>query len=1090
MKLLFLFTIVACLQAAATGYGQTVSLSLRNAPLEKAFKEIKRQTGYHFIYTRNQLHHTKLLTIDVKDGPLLQVLEKCFRNQPIWFIVEDKYVVIQNGKKSSPLPDSGSMAFNLNGRVLNEQGQPLAGASITAKKSGQQTSTNGRGEFVLKQLNEGEIVLISSVGYQSQEIPVKKQRELLVRLKVSVSQLDETVVMAYGKTSMRLNTGNISRVTAAEIEKQPVSNPLLALTGRVPGLMITQRSGLNGAAVKVQVRGQNSILQGSEPLYIIDGIPFAPGNGRLNQLENSTSEIGMSPFNLIGMDNIESMEVLKDADATAIYGSRGANGVILITTKKGKPGKTRLTANLSMGISKVSRTMDMLNTKQYIQMRREAFMNDGLVPSADPRDPGYAPDIMVWDSTRYTDMKKLLIGGTARVSNARVSLSGGSSATQFLVGAAYQRQTTVFPTDHGDSKASANFTITHSSTNKRFAIQLNVNYLADENKLNEHDMTSYTNLPPNMKLRDEQGNINWQEGGIPYKNIVFRANPLAALHMTYRGKFKNLVSNSEIRYELINGLTAKLNAGYNNLVGNEYLARPSTSIDPYSSNLPYAYFANRTFTSWIMEPQLEYQTLLGKGKITSLIGATWQENTTEGIHVMATNYTSDALLGAISGAGNVRTNNSFQQYRYTALFGRINYNFKNRYLLNLSGRRDGSSRFGPGRRFSNFGAAGAAWIFSEENWMNRAKKILSFGKIRGSYGVTGNDQIGDYRYLDTWTAYSNTYQGAPIVNPTALYNPDFAWERNKKIEAAIDLGFIEDRLMFSASFYKNRSNNQLINYTLPIQTGFNSILKNLNAILENRGFEFQLTTKNITTKRLNWTTAFNISFNRNKLVSFPGLSTSSYANTYIEGKSVSTRQFYVYKGVNKSTGIYEFEDVDRNGIFNKEDRIHSGNIDPQYFGGLLNSLEYKGLTLSVFFEFRKQRGYSFLNTRTVLVPGLGLWNHPLAVMERWQHPGDQSSIQRFTTVSGSTAYRNLVSYLPRSAAFIVDASFIRCKNIAISYKLPAKAIKSLRIENLTVFLNTQNLFVLSKYKGADPEIQNLLILPPLKTLVAGINITL
>lgn len=1085
MKLLFLFTIATCLQASATGYGQTVSLSLQNAPLEKAFTEIKRQTGYNFVYTRAQLSNTKPVSVQVVNGSLKEVLEKCFQDQPLWFVLEDKYVVVQNRKVSVEVP-----FLNITGRVINEQAVPLAGVTITAKPSGKITSTNAEGEFQLKDISEDEILVITSIGYQAQEIAVNNRTMILVKLKVSISQLDETMVMAYGKTSMRLSTGNISKVSSAELERQPVGNPLLALTGRVPGLNITQSSGLNGAAVKVQIRGQNSILQGSDPLYIIDGIPYAPGNSRLNQLINATGEIGMSPFNLVSMDNIESIEVLKDADATAIYGSRGANGVILITTKKGSPGKTRFTANVNTGISRVTRTMDMLNTEQYIQMRREAFRNDGLEPSADPLNPGYAPDIMIWDSTRYTDLKKMLIGGTARITNAQVSVSGGSASTQFLIGAAYLRQTTVFPTDHGETKASANFSITHTSTDKKFSIRLNGNYLANENKLNVSDLTSFINLPPNIRLRDEEGKVSWAEGGVPIRFVLFRVNPLAPLNTSYTGKYRNLISNLELGYMIVPGLQSRISFGYNNLQGNEYSAEPSTSIDPNSGNLPSANFSNNSISSWIIEPQLEYTKAFRFGTVTALAGATWQENRSEGISAQGYNYRNDAMLGSISGAGDVFTSNNFSQYRYNALFGRINYNFRNRYIVNASGRRDGSSRFGPADRFANFGAIGAAWIFTEERFLKEQWKLLSFGKIRASWGITGNDQIGDYRYLETWTAIPNTYQGVPITEPTSLFNPTYSWERNQKLEAAIELGFLENKIMFSLAFYKNRSNNQLINYTLPIQTGFNSVLQNQNAQLENKGLELQLSTKNISTANFSWNSSFNLSINRNKLVSFPGLASSSYANTYVIGKSITTRKLYYSKGVNPATGLYEFEDVDRNGILNIADRINYRNVDPKFIGGFSNELKYRNLSLSLFFEFRKQDGYNFISNNTnTFTPGYRPFNHPVGVLDRWQNEGDVTDVQKFAARVSSPVVTNMNLYVPLSDANITDASIIRCKNVSLSYALSAELLKKMKIDRCLLYINAQNLFVLTKYRGADPEVQNLYILPPLRTISGGINLT-
>lgn len=1099
MKLTAIFIFLFALQSMAETFAQ-VTIKEKNAPLEKVLQTIKKQSGFDLVYQKEMVRSKgKPVAVNLSNVTLSTALELIFKDQDLDYelvgkiiTVRERLTIIKTPSQNLPVIISPiqNELIDIRGFIKDEKGVPISGVIILIKGIKKGTTTNELGEFRLTEIDGNSTLQISNLGYISQEIPVNNRNLIQITLKVSVDQLDETIVMAYGKTSKRLNTGNISKVSSEELASQPVGNPLLALAGRVPGLSITQSSGLNGAAVKAQVRGQNSILQGSEPFYIIDGIPYAPGNIRLNQITNATSEVGMSPLNLVSMDNIESIEVLKDADATAIYGSRGANGVILITTKGGNSGKTIFRANLSYGISKVARTMDMLNTQQYIQMRREAFANEGLTPSSNFTDPGYAPDIMVWDSTRYTDIKKLLIGGTAKISNARISISGGSANTQFLIGASFQRQTTVLPTDDGEEKGAVNFNLNHTSLDKNLSIKLNGSYLSNINKLNVIDLTSYINLPPNIKLYEDNGRLSWGENGVLYRDVLYRENPLSKLNAIYNGRFKNLFSNLELKYSLIRGLNAKISLGYNLLQANELSAEPSTSIDPNSGNLPSANFANRTQLSWIIEPQLEYTKSTKVGTFSSLLGATWQENKSEGVFVQAFNYSSDIALGSVSGAGVVRTSNNFAQYRYSAFFGRFTYNYKDRYIFNASGRRDGSSRFGPNNRFSNFGAIGAAWIFTNEPWFVKKVKFLSFGKLRASYGVTGNDQIGDYRFLDNWTITPNTYQGIPTANPTALFNPNFSWERNRKLEAALELGLLENKIFFSGAYYRNRSNNQLISYTLPIQTGFNTVLKNLDALLQNQGFEFQLTTKIINAKQVTWTSSINVSFNQNRLLEFPRLSNSSYVNTYFIGKPIGTRRLYRYLGVDPGTGLYSFDDVDRNGVLNSTDRVVYKDFAPQYFGGISNTLKYKGVALSIFFEFKKQSGYNFLsNNSAIYTPGYDIANQPTEVLKRWQRPGDVSSIQRFGAGFSSLVPQTTNIYTPTSDQNITDASFVRCKNILVSYELPYRFIKSFKATKCEMYIQAQNLFVITAYKGADPENQDMFVLPPLRSVVFGINLT-
>lgn len=1078
VKLVLLVLAISCLQARA--WGQDISLSFKNASLEKVFASIEEQSGYHFIYTKEEIAIAKPVSIDIKNASLAIVLELCFKEQPITYKLQDHYVVVK--KKDENKVEGKVKEQKIEGRVVNEEGEAVAGATVTVKGIRIGAATNDKGEFSFSYEGEQTRIIVSNIGYERQEIIFQGKDYLYITLRRTINSLDETIVIAYGNTTRRLNTGNISKVTAEQISKQPVSNPLAALQGRVAGLLITQSSGLNGAGFKVELRGQNSLLQGSEPFYIIDGVPFAPGNNAINQITNATNVAGLSPFNLINPSDIQSIEVLKDADATAIYGSRGANGVIIITTKQGTAGKTSITASAYSGMSNVTRSVDMLNTRQYVEMRKEAFANDGVAMTI-----ANAPDILVWDTTRYTDLKKLLIGGTAHTYDAQVSASGGSNSTRFLLGAGFHKETNVFPNPLADQRASAHTRVNHASDNKKFFINFSSSFSSDKNELNRADLTQYIALPPNIQLYDSSDKINWQEGGVLYRSII-STNPLAMSKTKYTGEFQQLHANLNTGYYVLRDLVVRINAGYNRVYGNEKQISPSESIDPNTTLLPFSSFATMNQKSWILEPQAEYNLHQKKEKLTVLFGATWQENVSDGISISATNYSSDLFLNSVSGAGNVVTTNSYSQYRYEAIFGRITYNHFDKYIINLSARRDGSSRFGPGKQFSNFGAAGVAWIFTKEKIIADAFPFLSFGKLRGSYGITGNDQIGDYKFLDTWTATSNTYQGVSILNPTALFNPDYAWERNRKAEIAIELGLIKDRIFLSVSYYDNQSKNQLINYTLPAQTGFNSIGKNLDAVIQNKGLEFQLTSKNIVNRNFTWSSSVTASINRNKLVDFPELATSSYANTFITGSPIEARRVYRYLGVNPTTGVYEFEDADRNGSMNNIDKIAIANTEVNFYGGILNTIAYKQIRLDLFLEVKNQPGKNYLSSLASSPPGYGIRNHPVLVFERWQMPGDITGVQKFTANSGTPAYVSN-SLLLNSNAVISDASYIRCKNISLSYNFPERVLSKAHIKSGSIFINAQNLFTITHYKGADPENQNLYVLPPLKTIAAGLQIT-
>lgn len=979
--------------------------------------------------------------------------------------------------------------ITLKGEVKNENGLAMPGVSVTVSENKQTEQTDQNGVFNLAvNLSKGKLI-ITYLGFKTQEVAFNENSKIFkITLVESIDDLDEVQIIGYGQTTKRLNTGNIGTIKAADIEKQPVSNPLSALQGRIAGLNITQSSGVAGSGFKVQIRGQNSLIQGSEPLFIIDGVPFSANNNALNQISSaagsSTAGTGMSPLNLINPSDIESIDVLKDADATAIYGSRGANGVILITTKRAKAGPIQLNGNIYSGFSKISRSIEMLNTSQYLQMRREGFKNDGIVPTA-----ANAPDLMLWDTTRYTNFNDLLIGGTAKTTDVQVNLSGGNEVTRFTLGGGYHAETTVYPTDLGDKRGSIRVGVDHSSSDKKFNLNFNGSYSSDRNKLTTSDLSSAVNTTPTLLLYDADGKLNWSEAGIVYSSLgILNPNPLAFQDQIYLGQFQNLNANINLRYSFSKQFAAKVNAGYNFIYADETAKFPSTSIDRFSNQLPYSNFASRNNKSWIVEPQFEYNGKLAGGKLSVMLGGTLQDRISSGSTAAASNYSSDILLGSLAAAGNVMNANSFSQYRYQGLFGRISYNYDDKYILNISGRRDGSSRFGPDSRFSNFMAVGGAWIFSSENWISQGLPWLSFGKLRGSFGTTGNDQIGDYRYLNTWSPSANTYAGNSTLNPTALYNPSFQWERNKKFEIGLDLGFLKDRIAISTSYFHTISDNQLINYTLPTQTGFSSILDNLDATIINKGLEVQISSKNLV-GTFTWNTSLNFSLPSNKISEFSNLKNTSYANTYIIGESVSARKVYSYLGVSPQTGIYQFQDVNGDGNFTIADRNALVNTDPKITGGIQNSFSYANIQFDFFFEFRKQNGLNYLNSLAGTVPGYRYFNQPAIVLSRWQKPGDQTNIQRFTAgADGPLTASNL--YLRASNAIYSDASFIKLRNVSLSYNFSSELVKKIGMQSVRAYCQGQNLWTITNYEGSDPENQNVFALPPLRTITFGLQFTL
>ena len=1071
MKITAILMLTACLQVGATGYTQTVSLSLKDAQLETVFREIRKQTGYNFIFTREVISAANPVNINVQNASLKDVLEMCFQNQPLSFSIEDKFVVIKRkiSKSSIEVPDDPSI--DIQGKVFNNKGEPIAGATVMVKNSKQATATNERGEFFLPVVDESAILVISSIGHKSKEVKVQGRNSIEIQLEVSVSSLDETVVIAYGTTTRRLNTGSVSRVNSEEINKQPVSNALATMQGYIPGLMVTQRTGRPGSNYTIQIRGDNSLKQGTQPLFIIDGVPFMINTGSLSQQIPDVQSI----FNTINPADIESIEVLKDADATAIYGSQGANGVVLITTKKGKPGSSKFDFNYYTGFGKVARSIDLLNTQQYLQMRKEAFANDGTMPTI-----SNAPDLLVWDSSKFTSWQEELTGGTARTNNLQASLSGGNDNISFYVSANHFSETSVFPESKPVSRTSLRLNLLNTSLSKKFSSQFTVLYAEDRKKQPFADLTSFILLPPNAPaLRNESGELLWTNG---------IENPYSQLLINYESKTSNLLANTSLKYNLLKNLSFKLDLGLNAIKLNEEKQTPIKSMRPSASATGTLQLSNGEVKSWIAEPQVNYTKQFGKNSINLLSGLSFQQRRQNNYNVLGRDYNNDDLIGSISAAGRITATNSLSQYNYSAFFARANYNFQQKYIVNLNVRRDGSSRFGPANRFSNFGAIGAAWIFSEELFFKDKISLINFGKLRASYGITGNDQIGDYQFFDTWSSSSSyQYDGNAGILPTRLFNANYQWEKNGKLEFALELGLFENKYALTASYYRNRSSNQLVFYKIPTQTGFSSILKNLDALIQNSGLEVELGAKIIENKDFAWQLNANISFPKNKLIRYPGLESSTDKYNFAIGMPLNSVRVFNYTGLDPSTGIYTFSDVDDDGKISSPNDLttvlHSG---PKYFGGIQSVWKYRQWNLSISIYGIKQTGRNYLTNITTRPGYLG--NQPIWLMDRWQKPGNKTEIQKFTTTVSSEAFSSY-NLFRNSSGLVTDASFLRLRNLSLSYELPESVFKQIKFKKMRLYVEGQNLFTITNYKGSDPETQNVLSLPPLRILATGIQFT-
>lgn len=958
----------------------------------------------------------------------------------------------------------------ITGQVTDVNG-PLAGANVLLKDASQGTITDNEGHYSLR-ANATDTLLFTYLGYVPKAEAVNGRSIVNVVLEEDAQALDQVVINAgYYNVKNKERTGNISSISAEEIEGQPVNNPLAALQGRMAGVDIIETSGVPGSGFEVRIRGQNSLIGGNEPLYIIDGVPYDSRSLSDSGISIETMpRANISPLNAINPANIESIEILKDADATAIYGSRGANGVVLITTKKGKEGKTRFSISSSTGIANIARKLDLLNTEQYLAMRREAYSNDGITEY-----PENAYDVNgTWDQTRYTDWQEVLIGNTARTQNIQASISGGSAQTQFLLSGNYQKETTVFLGDYNYNRFNVNANINHSSLDNRFSLLFNVAYAIENNNLPKIDFsTQATFLPPNAPaLYDENGEVNWE-------NSTWR-NPIAAKESIYKNKTNTLLSNAVISYSPVKNIFAKINLGYGNTQLDELFTRPHTMVDP-AYNLTSSSSSMSTNKSilehYIVEPQLEWKKSLDNFNIQFLLGATYQKNIKAQQGFNARGFPDDSFIENLQAATTVTVaNQSETVYSYQSFFSRLNFAFRDRLFLNLTGRRDGSSRFGPGNKYGNFGAIGAAWLFSEEmdiSW-------LSLGKLRGSYGITGNDQIGDYQYLQSYLIGDSPYNGNVGLEPARLYNPNFQWEVNKKTEAGLELGFFKNKFFVTLSYYYSRSSNQLLNYTLPATTGFNYILTNLDAVVENKGFETELEGRIAQNDNFSWTLAANLTVPKNTLLEFPGLENSTYSDRFVIGQPLSISKLYTTNGVDPETGLFTFVDVNGDGqITSPEDRPYIADLSPKFYGGFSNSLQYKNWGLDFHFQFVKKKAHNQFYHG--IQPG-SMYNQTTEVLNHWQQPDDSAPMQQYGTglyYDSSLAF----SHFSESNAAVSDASFVRLKSAELSYTLPLQNTNT----SCRIALQGQNLLTFTKYPAGDPE-QTARYLPSLRRIALNLQL--
>lgn len=981
------------------------------------------------------------------------------------------------------------------GSVIDfETGEPIIGASVAVIGKGIGTISDLDGNFSIR-VSEGETELaISFLGYEKQTITAVDGKKLIVRLRAVSEQLEEVVITAYGSGLRKDLTGSIAKANVQDMRKAPVSNFEESLAGRVAGVQVTSSDGQPGSDLQIVIRGNNSVTQDNSPLYVVDGFPLE-----------------MAVGNMLNPEEIESIEILKDASATAIYGARGANGVILVTTKKGKVSSPTVTYSGWVGVQQVIKTQEMLDPYEFVRYQLEADYNvyskRYLAGERTLEDYRNIEGIN-WQDKIYRD---------ALVHSHNIAVRGGTEKTRYSVSGSLVDQNGIM-LNSGYKKYQGRFVLDQTIT-KKIKVGINANYtyskkygtIVSESQTSPTASLMYTvwGYRPVAGVNDgDLLNDLFDEAVDSMTDL--RINPLKAAENEYNPLFTyNFIGNAYLEYKILKNLTLKITGGYNKIHQRKEVFYNSNSRggNQYTNNKVNGWITNTERTSLLNENTLTYDVPLKKGhRLKVLGGFTVQDNSTFIDEIRAINVPNEALgiagldEGELSAATISKTANGLVSY-----LGRADYNYKSKYLLTVSFRADGSSKFPKNNRWAYFPSASAAWGFGEEKFVKDIKWISS-GKLRAGIGTTGNNRVTDYAALTALqitaeSGYSTGNTPGKGVVPTKLGNPKLKWETTVQTNIGLDMSFLDNRISLTADYYYKKTKDLLLNATMAPSMGFLSAYRNVGSV-SNSGLEFTIDTKNIQTKDFSWTSSFNISFNRNKVLSLnddePSLASrvnwGNFNNAYpyiaIPGHPIAMFYGHIFDGVYQYTdfdkvgesyilkdgvpnngnarekiqpGDIKFKDINRDGVVNDYDLTIIGNPNPKHIGGFGNNFQYKNFDLNVFFQW--SYGGDVLNANRIEFEG--------------GDPNARTSLNMFASFADRWTPENQTNELYRiggqgpavySSRTIEDGSFLRLKTVSLGYRLSNTWLKKINIKSLRVYASAQNLITWTKYSGPDPEV--------------------
>jgi len=994
----------------------------------------------------------------------------------------------QNSNQTNlPLPvlanDNPSLEKTISGRVTDENNQGLPGVNILAKGTTQGTVSDVDGNYRLTVNDDVTTLVFSSIGYVSQEVEINGRSTINLTLTADIQALEEVLVIGYGTQQKSDMTGSVGSVDREELQQRTPVNLQQGIAGRVSGVNVVQNSGRPGGRPTIRIRGNSSITGSNDPLFVVDGVI----------LPITTLSNGTSPIDFLDPGNIESIEVLKDASATAIYGARAANGVILVTTKGRKQVGGRLTYSGAISVGRLPAKLDLLNSEEFLLVEDIAFQNAGKY--------GLAGSV-VDPATKRTDPRLFDAAGnplydtdwqeegfrTAISNNHNLSFAGGDNTNSYAVSLGYRNEEGILRKSSLERYSGR--LMVDSQIKDWLTLGASINYNAQNESqpraVGAGGITptrSILQAPPIIPVRYPDGTFGRT---LDYPGMEGGAQPVRLVNETKRLlNSVNTVGNAYADIRLADGLTFKSTVGVN-LIDQEVKYYAGDELQFISEN-GTASISNEQHTSWQFENYLTYETEIAeKHALTGLLGASWQRITNFNSSASARDFLDDYFeFNNLGVASNPRPPSSgASAYSLNSYFARLNYIYDSKYLFTLTGRIDGSSRFSEENRYAFFPSGALGWRISEEGFMEDVS-VISNLKLRTSYGLTGNSEIPNYRTVAGLGNYSYIINGERVtgIGLDRMANPDLRWEKNTQFDFGIEVGFLQDRISLEADIYYKRADDMLLAAPVPATSAYSTVIQNIGS-MENRGVEFALRTANIVNANFSWITDFNFSMNRNQVLNLTGGQDIIQGGNPVtgnriirEGEAINSFYGLVQLGTwntneadqaetyNRLPGDIKYQDINIDGAINDQDRVIIGNGLPDGFGSFINTFTYKNLELVVDIQYMYGNDVSY-GTKATSQDRTGITNVFSDVLNAWTPENQDTFVPE---IRPTAAYRDRLT----STGRIYDGSFIRGRNILLAYNIPSNTVNRWGINNIRVQASVQNFFLITNYPGYDPEVSAL-----------------